>query len=156
MTDTIPARLAALKTTPTPELKAQWRELFDSEPPPFNRRFLESRLAYRIQELTYGGLKPGTVKRLEQMGEALDGGDRSKSRIRADRAHLVAGTRLIREWQGTEQVVTVTADGFEWQGRPYKSLSAIARAITGSRWNGWVFFGLKTQSKTQNKTRGRA
>ena len=48
-----------------------------------------------------------------------------------------------REWQGVEQIVTVTADGFEWQGRPYKSLSAIARAITGTRWNGWVFFGLK-------------
>ncbi|MFP5481380.1 MAG: DUF2924 domain-containing protein, partial [Alphaproteobacteria bacterium] len=45
--------------------------------------------------------------------------------------------------QGVEQIVTVTADGFEWQGRPYKSLSAIARAITGTRWNGWVFFGLK-------------
>jgi len=51
--------------------------------------------------------------------------------------------RLLREWQGVEQIVTVTADGFEWQGRPYKSLSAIARAITGTRWNGWVFFGLK-------------
>lgn len=50
---------------------------------------------------------------------------------------------LLREWQGVEQIVTVTADGFEWQGRPYKSLSAIARAITGTRWNGWVFFGLK-------------
>jgi hypothetical protein len=57
-TDTIPARLVALKTTPTSELKRQWRELFDSDPPPFNRRYLESRLAYRIQELAYGGLKP--------------------------------------------------------------------------------------------------
>ena len=56
-----------------------------------------------------------------------------------------AGTRLIREWQGVEHIVTVTADGFEWQGRPYKSLSAIARAITGTRWNGWVFFGLKSR-----------
>lgn len=55
----------------------------------------------------------------------------------------IAGTRLIREWQGVEHVVTVTNDGFEWQGQPYKSLSAIARAITGTRWNGWVFFGLK-------------
>ena len=62
--DPIPARLAALKTTPTPDLKRQWRDLFDSEPPPFNRPYLESRLAYRIQELTYGGLKPETVKRL--------------------------------------------------------------------------------------------
>ena len=138
-----PARLAALKTTPTPELKAQWRELFDSEPPPFNRRYLESRLAYRIQELAYGGLKPETIRRLERLGEELDGGDRKKRSIRADRDRPITGTRLLREWQGVEQIVTVTADGFEWQGRPYKSLSAIARGITGTRWNGWVFFGLK-------------
>ncbi len=144
MTDTIPARLAALKTATTLELKAQWRELFDSEPPPFNRRYLESRLAYRIQELAYGGLKPETIRRLERLGEELDGGDRKKSRVRAD-TMPIAGTRLIREWQGVEHVVTVTADGFEWQGRPYKSLSAIARAITGTRWNGWVFFGLKSR-----------
>ena len=144
--DLIPARLAALKTTSTPDLKKQWRELFDSEPPPFNRRYLESRLAYRIQELAYGGLKPETVKRLEALGEQFDGGDRKKSRIRADLTPIV-GTRLIREWKGVEHVVTVTADGFDWQGRPYKSLSAIARAITGTRWNGWVFFGLKNHRR---------
>ena len=137
-----PPRLAAFKATPTPELKKQWRELFDSEPPPFNRRYLESRLAYRIQELAYGGLKPETVRRLERLGEPLDGGDRSRRRARADLTPI-AGTRVLREWQGVEHVVTVTGDGFEWQGRPYRSLSAIARAITGTRWNGWVFFGLK-------------
>ena len=142
--DPIPARLAALKTATTADLKAQWRDLFDSEPPPFNRRYLESRLAYRIQELAYGGLKPETIRRLERLGEELDGGDRKKSRVRAD-AMPIAGTRLLREWQGVEYIVTVTADGFEWQGRPYKSLSAIARAITGTRWNGWVFFGLKNR-----------
>jgi len=140
--DPIPARLAALKTTPTPDLKQQWRELFDSEPPPFNRRYLESRLAYRIQELAYGGLKPETVRRLERLGEELDGGDKKKRSIRTDLTPIV-GTRLIREWQGIEHVVTVTTDGFAWQGRPYRSLSAIARTITGTRWNGWVFFGLK-------------
>ena len=146
MTDTIPARLAALKATPTPELKVKWRELFDSEPPPFNRRYLESRLAYRIQELAYGGLRPETVRRLERLGEELDGGDRKKSRVRAD-ALPVVGTRLIREWQGVEHVVTVTTDGFDWQGRPYRSLSALARAITGTRWSGWVFFGLKRRGR---------
>jgi hypothetical protein len=65
-------------------------------------------------------------------------------RIRADMMPIT-GTRLLREWQGVEHVVTVTSDGFEWKGRPYKSLSAIARAITGTRWNGWVFFGLKNR-----------
>ena len=145
--DPIPARLAALKAMTTPDLKAEWRELFGAEPPLYNRKFLESRLAYRIQELAYGGLKPETIRRLERLGEELDGGDRKKSRIRAD-TMPIAGTRLIREWQGVEQVVTVTNDGFEWQGRPYQSLSAIARAITGTRWNGRVFFGLKNQRRS--------
>lgn len=144
--DPIPARLAALKTTPTPELKQQWRELFETDPPPFNRRYLESRLAYRIQELAYGGLKPETIRRLEALGEQLDGGNITTRRIRAD-LKPITGTRLIREWQGIEHAVTVTVDGFEWQGRPYKSLSAIARAITGTRWNGWIFFGLKNQRR---------
>jgi len=143
MTDPIPARLAALKTTPTQDLKAQWRDLFATEPPPFNRRYLESRLAYRIQELTYGGLKPETIRRLEALGEQLDGGNVVTRRIRSNLKPM-AGTRLIREYHGVEQVVTVLRDGFEWQGRPYQSLSAIARAITGTRWNGWVFFGLKS------------
>ena len=144
--DPITARLAALKTTPTPDLKQQWRDLFETEPPPFNRRFLESRLAYRIQELVYGGLKPETVKRLEALGEQLDGGNITTRRIRAD-LKPIAGTRLIHDWQGVEQIVTVTQDGFDFQGRPYQSLSAIARAITGTRWNGWVFFGLKNHRR---------
>ena len=142
MTDTVLARVAALKTTPTPNLKHQWRELFGKEPPPYNRRFLESRLAYRIQELAYGGLKKDTIERLEALGEQLDGGEIARRRLRVD-DRPIAGTRLIREWQGVEHCVTVLQDGYEYQGRPYKSLSAVARAITGTRWNGWVFFGLK-------------
>jgi len=144
MTDPIPARLAALKTMPMPDLKAEWRTLFDTEPPPFNRRALENRLAYRIQELAYGGLKPETRKRLEALGDIYDSDDVTTRRIRHD-ARPVAGTRLVREYRGTEHTVTVLADGYEWQGRPYRSLSAIARAITGTRWNGLVFFGIKRQ-----------
>ena len=144
MADSVLARVAALKTTPTPDLKAMWRVLFESEAPPSNRRFLESRLAYRIQELAYGGLKPRTVERLEALGEQLDGGNIVLRRTRAD-DRPIAGTRLIREWQGVEHTVTVLHDGYEWQGRPYRSLSAIARAIAGTRWNGWVFFGLKNR-----------
>ncbi len=135
-------RVAALKTASAADLKQQWRELFGKEPPPFNRPYLESRLAYRIQELAYGGLKPETRARLEALGEQLDGGNVVLRRIRADSRPL-AGTRLLREWKGVEHAVTVLADGFEWEGRPYRSLSAIARAITGTRWNGWTFFGLK-------------
>ena len=144
MSDTVLARLAALKTTPTLELKQQWRDLFETEPPPYNRRFLESRLAYRIQELAYGGLKPQTIERLEALAEQFDGGDVPKRRMRMD-DRPIAGTRLIREWQGIEHCVTVRDNDYEYQGRPYKSLSAVARAIAGTRWNGWIFFGLKNQ-----------
>ncbi|MFC7737521.1 DUF2924 domain-containing protein [Roseomonas sp. GCM10028921] len=139
-------RLNALQSAPTAELKAQWRVLFGKEPPPFNRPYLQSRLAYRIQELAYGGLKPETRARLEALGEQLDGGNVVLRRIRADSRPL-AGTRLIREWQGVEHVVTVLQDGFEYEGRPYQSLSAVARHITGTRWNGWTFFGLKNQGR---------
>ena len=148
MSDQVLARLAALKTTPTPKLKEQWRQLFESEPPAFNRRYLESRLAYRIQELAYGGLKPETVRRLEKLGEDLDGG-RVDVRKRQANDRPVSGTRLIREYQGVEHCVTVRDDDFEYQGRPYKSLSAIARAITGTQWNGVVFFGLKSGARKQ-------
>ncbi len=143
MGENIFGRLAALKAMPTPELKRQWRELFEVEPPPYNRRFLESRLAYRIQELAYGGLKRETVERLEALGEQLDGGDPARRRIPANE-RPIAGTRLIRDWQGVEHCVTVRDEDFEYQGRPYKSLSAVARAITGTQWNGFTFFGLKS------------
>ena len=143
MSDSVLVRVAALRTMATPELKRQWRELFDGELPDYNRRFLESRLAYRIQELAYGGLKPETIERLEALGEQLDGGKIDVRRKRADWDRPITGTRLIREWQGVEHTVTVTPDGYDWQGRPYKSLSAVARAITNTRWNGWTFFGIK-------------
>ena len=148
MNDPILARLAALKTTPTPKLKEQWRQLFESEPPAFNRRYLESRLAYRIQELAYGGLKPETVRRLEKLGEELDGG-RADVRKRPANDRPISGTRLIREYQGVEHCITVRDDDFEYQGRPYKSLSAIARAITGTQWNGLTFFGIKSTARKQ-------
>jgi hypothetical protein len=116
--DTVLARVAALKAMTTPELKEQWQARFDTPPPPYNRRFLERRLAYRIQELAYGGLKPETVRRLDQLGEQLDGDNIAVRRMRgSDRP--IAGTRLLREYQGVEHAVTVLADGYEWQGRPY-------------------------------------
>jgi hypothetical protein len=142
--DGVLARIAALKAMPVGELRQQWQQLFDIPPPRYNRRFLESRLAYRLQELAYGGLNPATVARLEALGQQLDGGDIAVRRRRAE-DRPIAGTTLIREYQGVLHHVTVLQDGFEWRGRPYKSLSAIARAITGTRWNGLVFFGLKSR-----------
>ncbi|MCA3277225.1 MAG: DUF2924 domain-containing protein, partial [Roseomonas sp.] len=94
----VPARLAALPGADIRDLKEQWRSLFGTEPPPYNRRFLESRLAYRIQELAYGGLKPETIARLEALGEQIDGGNITLRRIRQDQRPIV-GTRLIREYQ---------------------------------------------------------
>ena len=137
-------RLAALATMATPDLKQQWRDLFGTEPPPYNQKFLRNRLAYRVQELAYGGLKPATIARLEALGEQLDGGNIIIRRIRAD-MKPIAGTTLVREYQGVEHRVTVRADDYEYQGRAFRSLSAIARAITGTRWNGLVFFGLKSR-----------
>ena len=143
MTDTVLRQVAALKTVPIAQLKQQWRELFDNEPPPFNRLYLESRLAYRIQELAFGGLKPDTIKRLQALADELDEDGGGPRRQRSGTGPI-AGTQLVRDWQGIEHRVTVTEGGFLHGGKPYKSLSAIANAITGTRWNGLVFFGLKT------------
>jgi hypothetical protein len=136
-------QIAALKTMPITELKAKWRELHGSEPPPYNRSFLESRIGYRIQELAFGGLKPDTLRRLAAIADELERGDGSRNRRAREGNELAAGMRLVREWKGVEHCVTVRADGFEYDGRPFKSLSAVARAITGTRWNGPLFFGLK-------------
>jgi hypothetical protein len=141
MTETVLAQLAALKSAPISDLKQKWRDLFDRDPPPYNRRFLEDRLAYRIQELAYGGLSEETIQRLEAIADELEG--KSPKRRSSLEYRPIAGTRLIREWKGVEHCVTVRQDDFEYQGRPYKSLSAVARLITGTRWNGLVFFGLK-------------
>jgi len=147
MIDTVLAQLSALKAAPVGKLKQKWRELFEGEPPPYNRRFLESRIAYRIQELAYGGLSEETVERLDALADEFEGKKPKRRHTLEERP--MAGTRLIREWRGTEHSVTVRQEDFEYQGRPYKSLSAIARHITGTQWNGLVFFGLKN-------TRGRS
>jgi len=146
MADTVLAQLAGLKTAPVADLKQKWRDLFDREPPPYNRRFLENRLAYRIQELAYGGLSKETTERLDALADELE--SKTPNRGSSLESRPIAGTRLLREWKGVEHCVTVRREDFEYQGRPYKSLSAIARHITGTRWNGLVFFGLKN-------TRGR-
>ena len=147
MTDTVLAQLAALKSAHVSDLKQKWRDLFEREPPPYNRRFLENRLAYRIQELAYGGLSQETLERLDALADELDG--KKPKRRSPIENRPIAGTRLIREWRGVEHCVTVRQEDFEYQGRPYKSLSAIARHITGTQWNGLVFFGMKN-------TRGRS
>lgn len=129
---------------PPETLKARWLELFGQVPIQQNRRTLEDRLAYRLQELAFGGLSTQTLRRLEALGKELDGGKSEVRKVRSDRIPQ-PGTRLVREWKGVEHTVTVLQDGFDYQGQPYKSLSLIAKRITGTSWNGLVFFGLKTQ-----------
>jgi hypothetical protein len=141
MNDSLVARVAALKTAPTADLKQMWQEMFLTQAPPFNRRFLETRLAYRIQEVALGGLKRETVKRLEKLGEQLDGGKPDVRRRRVD-GRPISGTRLIREWDGQRHEVLVHIDDFEYAGQRYKSISRIAMVITGTNRNGWTFFGL--------------
>ncbi|WJR78731.1 DUF2924 domain-containing protein [Bradyrhizobium sp. NP1] len=143
MKDSVLAQLVALRGAPAAVLKARWRELFDTEPPAYNRRFLESRLAYRIQELAYGALSRETLDRLKAMAKQYADQDPAERKARP-MLRPVAGTKLIREWEGVEHCVAVRTNDFEYLGRPYKSLSSVAREITGTKWNGWVFFGLKT------------
>ncbi len=127
MTNSVLAQLATLPEKTTPELKQLWRDLYDREPPPYNKPFLVKRLAYRIQELAYGGLSARAEAKLAALIEEEDARVKGKQPVRkGDR--LIAGTRLVREWQGVEHTATVLDDGFEYQGRRYKSLSAIARA----------------------------
>ena len=142
------ARLAALKAMSVRELKAEWEKLFGSTAPNNSRKFLEFRIAYRIQELTYGGPDRETRSMLDLLADEVEGHARRKHRI-ADSRNPVTGTKLIREWDGVEHTVTVLRDGFDWQGRKFKSLSAVARAITGTRWNGYRFFGLRERKREQ-------
>jgi hypothetical protein len=142
MNDSVLAQLAALPEKTLPELKQLWRELYEREPPSGNKPFLVKRLAYRIQELAYGGLSARAEAKLNVLIEEEDRRVKGLPSLRkGDRP--ITGTRLIRQWQGVEHCVTVLDDGFEYEGRKYRSLSAIARAITGTRWNGPLFFALR-------------
>jgi hypothetical protein len=152
MTNQTLAQVTALPKTPTAELKRLWRELFGKDAPPYNRPYLVKRLAYRLQELCYGGLPDSAQFTmhvvLQDIGADELASPRPKGRNTQHRRStnsLVAGTRLIRDWQGTRHEVTVLPDGYEYAGRRYRSLSAIARAITGTQWNGPAFFGLRSK-----------
>ena len=140
------ARLAALKAMSVNELKTEWQAMFDAPAPNNSRTFLESRLAYRIQELTYGGPDKQTRRLLDLLADEVEGTLARKAQI-ADPRNPVVGTKLIREWDGVAHTVTVLKDGFDWGGQRYKSLSAVARAITGTRWNGYRFFGLRERKR---------
>jgi hypothetical protein len=140
------AQLAALKQMTVVELKAKWESLFGTPAPNNSRSNLELRLGYRIQELTLGGLSRETRRMLDLLADEIEG-KVSRKAIIADSRNPVIGTRLVREWDGTEHTVTVMKDGFDWQGHKFKSLSAVAKAITGTQWNGYRFFGLRERKQ---------
>ena len=149
MERTVLAELTELPKMPYSALKDRWRSLYGTEPPKYSRAYMIRRLAYRVQELAYGGLSDWAKSELDRI--AAEDGSGRKDRRRRRKANLpVAGTRLIREWHGQPHEVTVTYDGWlDYQGRRYKSLTAVAKAITGQHWSGPVFFGLKPEKRTR-------
>ena len=146
MDATVLARLAAMQAMSVNDRKDMWANLFSSADPNNSRAFLEVRIANRIQELTYGGLSRETRRTLDMLADEVEGKVVRKS-MADDARNPMPGTKLLREWNGVEHTVTMLSDGYEWNSRKYKSLSAIAKAITGTNWNGFRFFGLREKSR---------
>ena len=145
-------QVAELQRLGRRELAERWRSLFGTEAPAYSRELLIGRLAYRVQELAFGGLPEAVQDELRSHvpEDRLDTSESEAARMERRRGKEglpVVGTRLIREWRGTRHEVTVVPGGFEYEGRKYRSLSGIARAITGTRWNGPAFFGLRKPAK---------
>jgi hypothetical protein len=133
--------LARLRKLGLRELRQQWRVLYKADASPhLSRELLLRAVAYRMQEVVLGGLRPQRQRQLRQFAHQLN--DSQEGRI-SPRPELKPGTRLVREWQGRTYEVVVLDDGFSWQGASYRSLSALARKITGTAWSGPLFFGLK-------------
>ncbi|HEX3523188.1 MAG TPA: DUF2924 domain-containing protein, partial [Stellaceae bacterium] len=109
-------------------------------PANLSRELLLRAVAYRMQEVALGGLRPPRQRQLRQMAQQFK---QTGAANRPPRPELKPGTRLIREWQGRTYDVLALNDGFSWQNKHYRSLSAIARKITGTAWSGPLFFGLK-------------
>src|SRR5712664_4431669 len=123
------------------ELRTRWKTLFGhSAPKSLRRNFLARAVAYQMQVEAYGGLSVATKRRLREIADAVRNGD---TNAMLGSSRIKPGTQMIRQWQNTTHKVTALAEGFEWNGRNYKSLSAVANAITGTNWNGLAFFGIK-------------
>ena len=138
-------QMSILQSMTLEELREKWLDLYGGEPPKYKRLFLIKRLAYRIQELFYGGLSEHAKEHLKKVAQndpvAMVNRKIPEERKTEDR--ILPGTRLVRIWNDRRYEVIVQAEGFEYEGRIYKSLSALAKEITGTKWNGKVFFGVK-------------
>ena len=144
MPDPVEKRLAALPTLTKAALYDLWKQFFHSAPSSQLRRDLMIPiLSYRIQEQAFGSLSARAQERLRQLSRAFEKGCDPT----AARAPLIRpGTRLVRQWGDQVHLVNVQTNGYEYQGTRYKSLSEIARLITGTRWSGPLFFGIKNES----------
>jgi DUF2924 family protein len=141
----IPQRLARLKSASINELKRQWRALYGSEPPHhISRELLTRAVAYRIQEQVYGGLKPSTRRLLIRLANDARSGRPLKTETAAA---APPGTVLMREWHGVTHEIRVLDRGVLYKRKRYRSLTEVARLITGAHWNGPQFFGLRGQRR---------
>src|SRR6201995_5364416 len=133
--------LARLPELALSELRQQWCVLYKAEPSPYlSRELLLRAVAYRMQEVALGGLRPERQRQLRQFAQQLNGSQEVRIRPRPE---LKPGTRLVREWQGRTYDVLVLDDGFSWQNTRYRSLSALPGKINRPAWAGPLFFGLK-------------
>jgi len=139
--DRFSSALMDLENRSIRELRTEWRILYRTDPPTrLSRDLLLRGIAFRRQERLQGGLSIAVRRRLDALAAQLDA---KAAAAFAPAAILKPGTRLVREWHGRAHAVIVLEDGFEYQGRRYPSLSRVATLITGTRWSGPVFFGLK-------------
>lgn len=139
---TVEAELDRLPATPIADLRKRYHELFRIEPPKaFGPDLLRRSIAHRIQEKAYGGLPPPVKRQLDQMVRAASG--KPAGRLELPQ-RIKPGSELVRTWNRRTYRVTVMADGFVHSGKTFASLSEIAFAITGTKWNGPRFFGLRS------------
>ena len=139
----VDAEVERIRSLGIAALRARWRLMFGGPPPAgLTKDIIKRMLTYRIQEEAFGGLDRETKKLLDRLARG------AKTRLELNR-RLKPGAVLVREYQGTRHTVTVVPEGFSWQGATYPSLSIIARAITGTSWNGPRFFGLREAAQKQ-------
>ena len=150
MTEAVAAKLLAMEQMDYPTLRDEWRRLYRAQAPKrVSRNLLMLGVASRIQEQAYGGLSAPVKRRLAELAKTMErDGDVTRDRV----ARLKPGSKLIREWRGHTHKVTVLEDGFEWKGTRWRSLSVIARKITGVHWSGPRFFGLNEGAKNWAET----
>ena len=140
--EALASEIASLSKLDIDELRERWKAIYGKTPSrEISRSFLTRAITYRLQERIYGGLKPSTCRLLARAVEETANDSSRKPRTRMAQS----GTILIREWQGTAHRVTMLDDGVSFNGKRYRSLSEVAREITGSRWSGPRFFGLRSQ-----------